>query len=406
MNAKFKKAIVTGAVFFGVFFGVFIVINSIDEELNSEFKALVERLDKPVKQKDNAYFYMVGLQSTSDENDTYEAGKKIQARYEMQLADDAIRLESHNFYKPHYDNMGVKSGEIEFCEPTSTVKCISRYQSNKDLFSPIPGEPNKLAFDGMLAANQLLINRYEKLVAYEYYQEPAESFPAKRRIKRIHKLYLAHLAREWIKGNKQDVFKQLSKVHTFWRNVSAGKGNLHTEELTTDIIVMNLNFLLEMIENCGSCKEFQKPVIKMLAPVKQDEITLSEAILRDSVSIYKQINAARKNNRSATPDNLEGWLMSKLLLINAAHNTGYKLFSAGARHYDQTPQKLYDSRKQWEEFLEDYSNPSYLDYYFNFSSSMLREFAAPMFKEVYRRSSALVDYHEMVQVRFKEKLNH
>jgi len=146
----------------GIFVGLialFVVINSLDEELSPQAKALRVPAPNPYKPEENLYLALLGFDGPKGASPVATGERKL-AAYESEVA-LALKDPQHRF--SDFSSWGEKlpfQGRIDFCQPL-TKSCLPEAGARS-------AEVGRLLRD-----NRELMHRYSRLHAFKGYRETA-----------------------------------------------------------------------------------------------------------------------------------------------------------------------------------------------------------------------------------------
>lgn len=294
------------------------VINSkpFDEDLNPELKAYLSKFPNS-DVHDNAFVALYGLMS-EESRDMEAVGRSVVAalksKYEQSLpvtlSEEELRelsgerLLGHDWRK-HFNALS--------CLPRTFNMCWKAVL-NEVQASPLKGE-----------AIQTLVKRYEQLIAMPHHVEFIEMdmhtpLPPYHEMLEIGKLRLAEL---FIRGHKQEAMNILEKEMTFWRIVLRDSQSVIAKMVAVRGLADRVQFISQLMINSDlPVEENDERVARLIKPLSQQEVDISEAVIHDLRVVYSMQELSSGIDHGAIGEPLIAWTTQEI----ASYNTYFENF--------------------------------------------------------------------------------
>ncbi len=240
------------------------LLNSFDEPLLPEVKAIVEKESPLTEQQRKSYFFMLGLYA-GDEKDPEKRGMELWNQ--RQKADVWKGLEK----REPWTRDSVACGEKEAC----SVEVLHHHPEFKQI----------------LEKNRKTAAQYTHLMEYgagtNYFREelrtPLTSFLGHPLSSEMHKLFLLQLA-EWLeRGEKDKVWKNLELSNRFMQGFYQ-ESFLIEGMLATHFMTMNADFLQAEIKR-NPRTVIPRSLYESFLPLKAESL-LSESVKQETRAVY------------------------------------------------------------------------------------------------------------------------
>ncbi len=385
----FKGVTALGLVVF-LFIGGFIVANSIDEELNPEIPALLERLSRPVPEEGNAYYYMVGMWAGPETGDIVKAGIAVQeVLRERATQTPGVFLEEQDYGALGYLDLDI--GDLSRCGSGDRPDCVRFMRERRQDYARA------------MAQYRLLLARYDRLFEYERYLEPMPTGgPWTGNSLALHRLYLADIVSRWDRGERQPALVRLARAHEFWRRVASADTSLLTRMIAISILDMDYHVLPVLMDDCGDCRSYAEPLSTMLSAFSNDEFAMHEVFMREFAWIAGSLSElSGEIERELFGEGMDGFLLASFYKPNATLNSFHDLHGRLAQAFSLPPRDYLAARPDLEAYLARKSSPTLVDMYFNAVDSILAAIAIPDYRIYYERSFALEDRRRLIALRWR-----
>ncbi|QOX79879.1 hypothetical protein FY034_13365 [Trichlorobacter lovleyi] len=208
------RTITVGQIRWFLFIGYCLVLALLawyDQPLSPEARTLLQRPESGVAESKNAYPYMIGMNFPAASDPAAE-GQEVVDWYRTTLLQKKKFTDFYQ-YPPEYE------------QKRSALKVNGRppgfHDNDKSgrLLEFVAKNPQKVS--DLLRSNELLLNRYRRLLTFSQYYEPLElgiwmPLPSTSATLDLHRLYLLNLGQQSHNGNSDAAVQGVKQVMAFW----------------------------------------------------------------------------------------------------------------------------------------------------------------------------------------------
>lgn len=371
---RFLKFLKWTGITLGTLFVLFIAINAFDETLDPGAAAIINAQPK-IKPEENAYLFLVGLRAPPD---------RAPGEFGQECITRLI-----NISKSHKETVALFSSGKTGCTDEKPwlagqdisaiscgrqqVTCLSHYQKQS------------VAIKQLAETNQILLQRYEQLLAMEYFEDVpyTNHMTTPLPFDSTSELYSAVSAIKLQEGNAGAFIQRTTAEAKFYRMVLHGNSGLVSKLLALIGVNRAAGLVSDAVREYPTlAREHQAALLTISQPLTVVERSLESAMMAELREVASSFALGATAEEATFFDRLFVRFVYK---YNATLNRYYRGLP-GWRDLSQLPTEQYlAAEKIALTQLTDTWRDGYLHFFYNPMGKMLAEMASPAYSDYPRR---------------------
>lgn len=309
-----------------------------DQPLSPEAHTLLQRPESSVVESKNAYPYLIGMNFPATSDPAAE-GQAVVDWYRTTLLQEKKFTDFYQ-YPPEYEKR------------RSALRLIGSFpgfynnDKNGRLLEFVAKSPQKVS--DLLRSNELLLNRYRRLLTFSQYYEPLElgiwmPLPSTSATLDLHRLYLLNLGQLAHNGNTNAAVQGVQQVMAFWLAMANADTSLMMKFHAFSALHSTMYLVAELAGNPGITAKNRQVLAQTL---QFDMHRLQNASFLQSEMIYTERTMATFRLLAEASHNPVDWLLLAWLKPNTMANMIYTQYGHDKQVASLTAPALADYLKK------------------------------------------------------------
>lgn len=280
----------------GTLLVLFIAINAFDETLDPGAAALINAPSK-IKPEQNAYFFLIGLRAPPD-RDPGEFGHECVTRLiktsESGKETSALFISGKTGCTDEKPWLAWADISAISCE-RQEESCFSHYQKQRTAIKQVAEN------------NKLLLQRYERLLAMEYFDDAsyANLLTTSLFLDPVRELYSAVSATKLQEGDAEAFIQRTANQIRFYRMISRGNGSFLSKLVSMVYINGSVSLASDAVrENPRLAEKYEGLLLSVTQPFSVSERGLESAMVAELKSLASTLSPQRYEEELSFYDKL------------------------------------------------------------------------------------------------------